>query len=91
MLRLDEALLAGLAGVECVNGSDSTLQDSSSRGLAMQFALPGIGGSDAHSLEELGRSLTVCDSTDMEGLLAAIRAGKTKAVGNERKGLGSRV
>jgi hypothetical protein len=61
------------------------------RRLARQHRKAEIGGSDAHALEEMGRSLTACDSPDMGGLLSAIRAGKTKAVGNERKGLGYRV
>jgi hypothetical protein len=50
-----------------------------------------VGGSDAHALDEMGRSLTICDSPDVAGLLAAIRAGKTQAVGNGRMGIGSRA
>jgi predicted metal-dependent phosphoesterase TrpH len=51
------------------------------RRLARQHHKAEIGGSDAHAIEEMGRSLTLCDSPDVGGLLAAIRAGRTKAVG----------
>ena len=38
-----------------------------------------VGGSDAHAPEEMGRGWTVCDLPDVEGLLEAIRTGRTRA------------
>jgi predicted metal-dependent phosphoesterase TrpH len=53
------------------------------RKLARQHGKAEIGGSDAHALEEMGRSLTECASPDAEGLLDAIRSGKTRAAGRK--------
>ena len=49
------------------------------RRLARQHHKAEIGGSDAHALEEMGRSWTVCESPNAEGLLEAIRNARTKA------------
>jgi len=50
------------------------------RRLARQHRKAEIGGSDAHALEEMGRSLTACDGPDAEGLMDAIRNARTKTV-----------
>jgi predicted metal-dependent phosphoesterase TrpH len=68
-----------------------TADNSRARRLARQNRKAELGGSDAHVLDEMGRAWTICDCPDAEGLLDAIRKGRTRAMGNERKGLGFRV
>jgi predicted metal-dependent phosphoesterase TrpH len=82
LLRLDDALLAGLASIEALNGSDPVLRNGSATGLLSRFALPGIGGSDAHTVDEVGRAATRFHSHvhDEASLLDALRAGAYEAV-----------
>ncbi len=82
LLRVTQETVRYFASVEAVNGSDSRLQNLAATGLAKGFRLPGVGGSDAHSAEEVGRAATRFHarvSTDGE-LLAALRAGSYEAV-----------
>jgi len=60
-----------------------TADNRRARRLARSHRKSEIGGSDAHALEEMGRSLTACASPDAEGLLDAIRSGKTRAAGRK--------
>lgn len=82
LLRTDHDLVSNIDGVEALNGSDSRLQNIASTGLARPFALPGIGGSDAHSASEVGRAATRFsrDITDNASLVAALRDGMYEAV-----------
>jgi predicted metal-dependent phosphoesterase TrpH len=68
--------------VEGINGSDSRLQNLSVAGVARAFRAPAIGGSDAHTLAEVGRAATRFDDRirDDGDLLAALRAGQYEAV-----------
>jgi predicted metal-dependent phosphoesterase TrpH len=54
-----------------------------SRGLAEKLGLPQTGGSDAHTPRTVGRAYTIfeSDSRDIEGVLNALREGKTRAEG----------
>ena len=53
------------------------------RGLAERLGLPQTGGSDAHTPRTVGRAYTIfeSDSRDIEGVLAALREGRTRAEG----------
>ena len=53
------------------------------RKLAEELDLPMTGGSDAHKASAVGRAYTVLDveSRDVEGVLSALRSGKTKPEG----------
>jgi len=53
------------------------------RGLAEKLGLPQTGGSDAHTPRTIGRAYTIfeSDSRDIEGVLDALREGKTRAEG----------
>ena len=53
------------------------------RGLAQRLGLPETGGSDAHTPRTVGRAYTVLESEsrDVEGVLGALRDGKTQAEG----------
>jgi predicted metal-dependent phosphoesterase TrpH len=82
LLRVTHETLTVFAGVESLNGSDSRLQNLAAAGLAKGFALPGIGGSDAHTAAEVGRAATrfAHPVRDDQQLLAALRRGAYEAV-----------
>ena len=82
LLRVDRASVETFAGVEAANGSDSRLQNLAAAGLAHGFLLPGIGGSDAHTADEVGSAATEFteDITDAAALAAALHSGKYRAV-----------
>ena len=82
LLRVDRHTVEYFESVEAINGSDSRLQNLAATGLAHGLRLPGIGGSDAHTSDEVGRAATrfaVC-VTDDRSLLAALRSGAYEAV-----------
>ena len=82
LLRVTHETVEFFESVEAVNGSDTRLQNMAATGLAKGFRLPGIGGSDAHTKEEVGRAATRFDvevRSDGE-LLAALRSGRYEAV-----------
>ena len=82
LLRVTYETVEFFASVESLNGSDSRLQNMAASGLAKGFRLPGIGGSDAHTVAEVGRAATRFDEqivTDRE-LLQALKSGRYEAV-----------
>ncbi|MDP9236032.1 MAG: PHP domain-containing protein [Chloroflexota bacterium] len=64
--------------VEVHNGTEGMLQNDTAAGLARQMGLPGIGGSDAHSVREAGICATEFSRviTDERVFLDALRAGR---------------
>ncbi len=66
-----------IVAVETVNGSCSPEQNRQAAALAQRLGLPGIGGSDAHRLHEIGTGYTVFPQkirSEAE-LVTALRAG----------------
>ncbi len=63
--------------VEVQNGTEGMLENDNASRLAISLALPGIGGSDAHSVREVGVCATRFASPvlDQASFLAALRAG----------------
>lgn len=82
LLRVTHDTVTWFASVEALNGSDSRLQNLAASGLARGFRLPGIGGSDAHSLAEVGRVATRFEEPvrDTAELVEALRSGRYEAV-----------
>lgn len=82
LLRVTHETVEFFESVEALNGSDTRLQNVAASGLAHGFRLPGTGGSDAHSTEEVGRVATRFARTlaTNEDLVAALRAGEYEAV-----------
>ena len=82
LLKVTAETVTYFASVEALNGSDSRLQNMAATGLAKGFRLPGIGGSDAHTADEVGRTATSFDVPvhDQAELLAALHAGNYQAV-----------
>jgi hypothetical protein len=67
--------------VEVHNGTEGMLQNENAARLARGLALPGIGGSDAHAVREVGVCATEFDDDvrDETSFLAALRAGAYRA------------
>jgi predicted metal-dependent phosphoesterase TrpH len=82
LLRLEREVVDALASVEVLNGSDTKIQNMAAQGLAHRFALPGIGGSDAHAPAEVGQAgtLFVDDIASEADFLDALRDGRYSAV-----------
>ncbi|MEO9254147.1 MAG: CehA/McbA family metallohydrolase [Tepidiformaceae bacterium] len=81
LLRVSHDTATLFESVEACNGSDSRLQNLAASGLARSFRLPGIGGSDAHTAAEVGRTATRFEEniTGNTSLLEALRSGKYEA------------
>jgi predicted metal-dependent phosphoesterase TrpH len=81
-LSLDEELVSmdfvqGLTAIETSNGGALLEENEQAECLARLLGLPAIGGSDAHSVEQVGRTLTEFPhriSSDAE-LVAALKTG----------------
>lgn len=85
LLKVSHDTVEFFMSVEAVNGSDSRLQNMAASGLAHGFRLPGIGGSDAHTVAEVGRAATrfARRIETQADLLEALRAGVYEAVALE--------
>ena len=82
LLKVDRHTVEYFESVEAINGSDSRLQNMAATGLAHGFRLPGIGGSDAHSRDEVGRAATrfATSITDNRSLVDALGSGGYEGV-----------
>jgi predicted metal-dependent phosphoesterase TrpH len=76
-----EDLAAYFDSVEAHNGTEGILQNDHAVRLATGMRLPGIGGSDAHSVREVGVCATEfgSDVRDEGALLEALRSGTYRA------------
>ncbi len=76
-----EFLLANIDAIETRNGGSSPESNDAAEACAEKYGIPGIGGSDAHFLMQLGRCLTVFerDIASEEELTAEIKAGRCRA------------
>jgi predicted metal-dependent phosphoesterase TrpH len=74
-------LTAWFDSVEAHNGTEGLLQNDAAARVASNMRLPGIGGSDAHSVREIGVCATEFSDpiADEPSLLAALRAGIYRA------------
>ena len=81
LLRVNRQTVETFASVEAINGSDSRLQSMAATGLAKGFPLPGLGGSDAHTIDEVGRAATRFHTLieDNATLVAALHSGRYEA------------
>ena len=62
-----------------VTSPKSSVDNQKARRLAQKHGKAVVGGSDAHSVEAMGWGFTACAKGTVEGLLEAIRRGKTEA------------
>ena len=75
-------LSAYFDSVESQNGTEGTLQNDAATLLAANLRLPGIGGSDSHSVREVGVCATEFDAdiADESSFMAALRSGSYRAL-----------
>lgn len=79
-------LAAYFDSVEVQNASEGALQNDNAAHLARGLALPGIGGSDAHSAREVGVCATdfAADVRDDAALISALRGRQYRAARTQR-------
>ena len=67
--------------VEVLNGASTDRENALAAQVAARLGLPGVGGSDAHYAEDVGRAITILDEPmpDERALVAAVRAGRCRA------------
>ncbi len=63
-----------------VTSPKASVDNDRARRVAEAHGKARVGGSDAHSLDGLGRGATACKAEDIEGLLSAIREARTEGV-----------
>jgi len=76
-----EFLLANVDAIETRNGGSSPESNSAAEAYADNYGIPGVGGSDAHFLMQVGRCLTVFEREigDEAELVAEIKTGRCRA------------
>jgi predicted metal-dependent phosphoesterase TrpH len=76
-----EYVLANVDAIETRNGGSSPESNRAAEAYAEKYGIPGVGGSDAHFLMQVGRSLTVFERyiTGESELVEEIRAGRCRA------------
>jgi predicted metal-dependent phosphoesterase TrpH len=71
--------------VEVLNGGSSPGSNRTSAALAARLGLPGVGGSDAHRIEEIGRAVTTVPDADSEDMIIeSISQGRSGVDGRSR-------
>ncbi len=66
--------------IEVINARSPKRANEMARMLARSLGLPGVGGSDAHTLVEVGRAFTLINSEpDIDEILNALKKGKVSA------------
>lgn len=70
--------LSGLHGIETFNGSTTYFGNLQAYHISKKVNLPGLGGSDAHSVERLGKFATRFPNgiRDLKDFIAAVKSGK---------------
>jgi hypothetical protein len=85
-------MLKGLIALEAINGSISAEENLKAMAAATKLGIQGIGGSDAHGIESLGKAYTVFPEAikTMEELVLALRRGGYTPYrhGNGARGVG---
>jgi len=80
----DENLLSRFDAIEVINGKTPPISNRKAQELSKRLNKPGIGGSDAHMLQELGTVGTIINNyyaSSSTNVLKAIKLGLCKAVG----------
>ena len=74
-------LLDNIDAIETRNGGSTPEANQTAETIADRYGLPGVGGSDAHFLMQVGRCLTVFerDIEDETDLIEEIKAGRCRA------------
>ncbi len=77
-----EELLTTCDALEVFNGGTARENNAIALAAAVRYGLPGVGGSDAHHLVQIGRCLTEFerDLEDEDDLVAEVKAGRCRAL-----------
>ncbi len=72
----------GLSAIEVMNGRTRSIHNSMAYSLAAEMGLPSLGGSDAHTIEEVGRYATffMDEITSVNDFIRSIKSGRTSPV-----------
>ncbi|MFW5746361.1 MAG: PHP domain-containing protein, partial [Nanoarchaeota archaeon] len=79
----DQAILEGLDAVEVINGAIFPRQNTKAAHFAQIASLGITGGSDGHTMREIGKTLTVADADSPADFLDAIRYNRSTVIGKE--------
>ncbi len=80
-----ERILKKVHAAETINGQQPKRINKSAFLFKLKHNLSEIGGSDAHSLPEFGKALTIAEAKDAKEFLKKVRSGKSIAVGKENR------
>jgi hypothetical protein len=82
----DQARNIDADAIEVYNGRSGNRENKLAEELAKAMGLPGVGGSDAHRMEQLWTAYTqIDDSTSIDDVLSAIKHGRVRAVMNRSR------
>jgi PHP family Zn ribbon phosphoesterase len=79
--KTEESICRRIDAVEVINGVQNIKQNLRAIKLAYQLKKSFTGGSDSHSLMQLGKVLTYSEADDIEGFIEAIRKKKNFVMG----------
>ncbi|MCG2796847.1 MAG: hypothetical protein L6427_13490, partial [Actinomycetia bacterium] len=79
---LDEELAQAIVAIETHNGAVTRKSNDQAERLRKKYGLFGTGGSDAHHVSHIGRSLTVFEESigDERELIEALRGGRYRPI-----------
>lgn len=83
---LDEELIEAITAIETHNGAIPRRSNDQAEGLRKKYGLFGVGGSDAHHVDHIGRCLTIFEDepANERELIEALRGGRYRPIyGNE--------
>jgi len=77
----EHPVFALVDAIEVLNGASTERENELAAQVAVRLGLPGVGGSDAHYAEDVGRAVTLLDHpvADERALIEALRAGHCRA------------
>ena len=87
LISLRRRQIAGLDLDALETHNARSLLNRRARKAAETFGLASVGGSDAHFVQEIGNGITLCpdDCSDWQGIVEAIRAGRTWSTGRRAR------
>ncbi len=78
---LPEELLSSIVALETHNGASTARSNDQAELIRKKYGLFGVGGSDAHSVDQLGKCVTIFEDylEDEEDLIRALKGGRYRA------------
>lgn len=81
---LSEDALSGFEAIEVINGGMTRKLNRKASNLAVHRKLGLVGGTDGHTLRDLGNVVTCAESEDVEGFLRDILSRRSFVIGREK-------